>query len=95
VSDARGAVHALERSSGRSVWRQERLAHRQLSLPLPLGTEVALGDLEGQVHFLARESGAFVARAPTDGSPIRAAPLRLPAGLLVQTRNGGLYVLAL
>lgn len=95
VSDDKGAVHALDRTNGRSVWKQDRLAHRQLSLPLPLGTEVAAGDLQGYVHFMARESGAFVARAATDGTPIRAAPLRLAEGFLVQTQGGGLYALAL
>jgi outer membrane protein assembly factor BamB len=44
---------------------------------------------------MARESGAFLARAATDGSPIRAAPVRLPGGFLVQTQAGGLYALAL
>jgi outer membrane protein assembly factor BamB len=95
VSDDKGAVHALDRSNGRSVWKQDRLAHRQLSLPLPLGTEVAVGDLQGFVHFMARESGAFVARGATDGTPIRAAPVKLPEGFLVQTQGGGLYALNL
>ena len=95
VSDDKGAVHALDRSNGRSIWKQDRLAHRQLSLPLPLGTEVAMGDLQGYVHFVARESGAFLARLATDGSPVRAAPVRLPEGFLVQTQNGGLYALTL
>ncbi|HVP08660.1 MAG TPA: outer membrane protein assembly factor BamB [Burkholderiales bacterium] len=95
VADDKGAVHALDRNNGRSIWKQDRLANRQLSLPLPLGTEVAAGDLQGFVHFMARESGAFVARAATDGSAIRAAPLRLPVGLLVQTQAGGLYALTL
>jgi outer membrane protein assembly factor BamB len=95
IADDKGAVHALDRSNGRSVWKQDRLANRQLSLPLPLGTEVALGDLQGYVHFLARESGAFLARIATDGSPVRAAPVKLAEGFLVQTLNGGLYALAL
>ena len=95
ISDDKGAVHALDRSNGRSIWKQDRLAYRQLSLPLPLGTEVAAGDLQGFVHFMARESGAFLARAATDGSPIRAAPQRLPGGFLVQTQSGGLYALTL
>jgi outer membrane protein assembly factor BamB len=93
VSDDKGAVHALDRSNGRSIWKQDRLAYRRLSVPLPLGTEVAVGDLQGYVHFLARESGAFVARAATDGSAVRAAPQRLAEGLLVQTQNGGLFAL--
>jgi len=95
ISDEKGAVHALDRSNGRSIWKQDRLAYRRLSLPLPLGTEVAVGDLQGFVHFLARESGAFVARAATDGSAIRAAPIKLGEGFLVQTQNGGLYALTL
>jgi outer membrane protein assembly factor BamB len=94
VADDRGAVHALDRSSGRSVWKQDRLAHRQLSQPLPLETEIALGDLEGFVHLLARETGAFAARVGTDGSPVRVAPLAMPGGLVVQTQGGMLYALA-
>ena len=95
VSDDKGAVHALDRGNGRSIWKQDRLAYRQLSLPLPLGTEVAMGDLQGYVHFMARESGAFLARFATDGSPVRAAPIRLSDGFLVQTQSGGLYALTL
>ena len=95
VSDDRGGVHAFDRSSGRSVWKQDKLAYRQTSLPLPVGAEIAVGDLEGYVHFLARDSGAFVARFATDGGPIRAAPIKLPSGILVQTLSGRLYALSL
>jgi outer membrane protein assembly factor BamB len=94
VADDRGAVHALDRSSGRSVWKQDRLAYRQLSLPLPLGADIALGDFQGYVHLLARESGAFTGRASTDGSPVRAAPIAVPGGFVVQTQGGTLYALA-
>lgn len=95
VADDRGAVQAFDRSNGRGVWKQDRLAHRQLTLPLPVDNEVAVGDLEGYVHFLARDTGAFVARIATDGSPVRAAPLAIPGGVLVQTRNGGLFAISL
>jgi len=95
VSDDRGAVHALDRSNGRSVWKQDKLANRQLSVPLAAGSAIAVGDLEGYVHFLARDSGAFVARFATGGGAIRNAPVALPSGLLVQTQNGGLFALAL
>ena len=94
VSDERGALHALDRTNGRSLWRQDKLAHRQLSLPLPLGAQIAVGDLQGIVHLLARDSGTLVARAGTDGSPVRAAPLALARGFLVQTQAGGLFALA-
>jgi len=49
-----------------------------------------VGDFEGYVHFLARESGAFLARQKTDGA-LRAGPVPLIGSLLVQTEAGGLY----
>ena len=95
VADERGALHALDRSNGQSVWKQESLAHRQLSTPLASGAAVAVGDFEGQIHFLARDSGVFLARHDTRGGAVRAAPVRFPSGLVVQTEEGGLVALAL
>jgi outer membrane protein assembly factor BamB len=95
VSEERGAVSALDRASGRSLWRQDKLTHRRLSAPLALGTAIAVGDFEGYVHFLGRENGAFVGRFATDGSEVRAAPVPLgAAGFVVQTSSGNLYALA-
>jgi outer membrane protein assembly factor BamB len=94
VSEDRGAVSALERTTGRSLWRQDRLANRNLSAPLPVGAEIAVGDVQGYVHLLAQDSGAFVGRIATDGSPVRAAPVPLANGFLVQTSGGTLYALA-
>jgi outer membrane protein assembly factor BamB len=94
VSDDRGAVHSLDRTNGRPVWKQDKLALRQLSMPLAAGSSVAVGDFEGQVHFLARDSGAFVSRYATSGGAVRAGPVAIPGGVLVQTQNGGLFALA-
>jgi outer membrane protein assembly factor BamB len=93
--DEKGAVHALDRSNGRSMWKQDRLAYRLPSLPTPLGNEIVVGDFDGYVHFLARETGAFVARFENDYGAIRVAPLALPTGVLVQTESGVLYALSL
>lgn len=94
VSEDGGAVAALDRASGASVWRQGKLNNRHLSAPLPLGPEIAVGDFQGFVHLLASDDGAFAARVATDGSPIRATPVPFANGFLVQTVNGGLYALA-
>ncbi|MDP3511712.1 MAG: outer membrane protein assembly factor BamB [Sulfuritalea sp.] len=93
VTDDKGAVHALDRNSGASIWKQDKLALRSLSRPLALGSYVAVADYQGVVHLLRREDGAFAARATTDGSAVRAEPVRFGAGVLVQTANGGLYAL--
>lgn len=92
VSDDKGAVHALDRIGGPSVWKQDRLRLRNLSAPLALGREIVVADIQGYVHFLARDSGAFAGRVATDGSPVSTNPVMLPnGGFLIQTRNGGLY----
>ena len=92
VSDDKGAVHALDRIGGSSLWKLDKLRLRNLSAPLALGREIVVADIQGYVHFLARDSGAFVGRVATDGSPVSTNPLMLPnGGCLIQTRNGGLY----
>ena len=93
VTDDKGAVHALDRSSGASVWKQGKLALRGLTRPLALGSHVAVADFQGVVHLLRREDGAFAARASTDGSAVRAEPVHYGRGMLVQTANGGLHAL--
>lgn len=95
VSDIRGAVHALDKNSGASIWKQDKLANRRLSAPLATGGYIALGDLEGQVHLLAREDGAFAARIATDGSAIGATPAKLGEDIMVQTRNGGVFAIGI
>src|SRR3954470_19930591 len=95
VSDDRGSVHELDRTNGRPVWKQDKLANRQLSAPAPLGNLVAVGDLEGYVHFLSRDSGAFVARYSSGGGAVRAAPLAVSSSVLIQTQDGTLVALAL
>ncbi len=93
VSDDKGAVHALDRGNGATLWKQDKLFMRQLSRPLALGNHIAVGDYQGVVHLLRRETGTFAARFNTDSSGIAAEPQRLERGFLVQTRNGGLYAL--
>ncbi len=95
VSDDRGAVHALDRSNGTSFWKNDQLFLRKLTAPLPLGKEVAVGDVQGYVHLMSRDSGELVGRTATDGSDIVAAPVAIPGGFLVQTRGGNLYAFAL
>jgi outer membrane protein assembly factor BamB len=91
VSDDKGAVQSYDRSSGSSLWRQSRLTNRVLSRPLVVGSHLAVGDVQGFVHLLRRDDGAFAARIATDGSPIVASPQHLDTGFLVQTRDGGIF----
>jgi outer membrane protein assembly factor BamB len=95
ITDDKNAVIALDKSSGASLWKQDKLFGRGLSAPLAFGRFVVVGDFEGHVHLLSREDGSFAARIATDGSAIGAPPSALDANtILVQTRNGGVFAIA-
>lgn len=95
AADERGAVIAFARDTGSGVWRNNKLANRRLSGPVGMGSSVAVGDLEGYVHFLSRDDGAIVARTSTDSSPVMAAvPLSPGASAVFQTQAGTIVALA-
>ena len=95
MSEDTGSVVALDRNTGASVWKQDKLAYRNLSAPLATKDYVVVGDFEGQVHFLKFEDGSFAARLATDGGGIAAAPKLIGDKVLVQTRKGGVYAISI
>ncbi|HEX9450790.1 MAG TPA: outer membrane protein assembly factor BamB [Burkholderiales bacterium] len=95
LSEDTGSVVALDRNTGASVWKQDKLSYRNLSAPVATKDYVVVGDFEGQVHFLKFEDGSFAARIATDGGGIAAAPKLIDDKVLVQTRKGGLFAISI
>jgi outer membrane protein assembly factor BamB len=94
VSHAIGSVYALDYTTGKTFWRQGALKNRQLTAPLAMGSLIAVGDVEGYVHFLSREDGAFSARVKTGDSQILSHMALINNNtLLAQSRDGGVYAL--
>jgi outer membrane protein assembly factor BamB len=87
-ADERGNVNAFTRDAGVSVWRNNALANRRLSAPIPVGRAVAVGDYQGYVHFLSSEDGAILARAATDGSQVIGTPAVSGNTVIFQTQAG-------
>lgn len=93
ITDDADTVHGLDASSGAGVWKQDALPRRAVSRPLIVGDFVVVGDLEGYVHLLNRDTGAFAARARADSSAIAADPRPFGReGFVIQTRDGGVHV---
>lgn len=95
LTDEKGSVLALDKTSGATVWKNDQLFMRGITTPYALGNFVVAGDFEGYLHGLNREDGSFVARIQLDGGAIKAAPIQLDDGLLVLTRSGELYSLSI
>jgi outer membrane protein assembly factor BamB len=90
VTDDKGAVHALDRTTGASAWKQDKLAQRRPSGPQLLGDYLAVVDAEGYVHLLDRGDGSLVGRVATDGSPATAQPVRSGSAAVWQSTGGTL-----
>jgi outer membrane protein assembly factor BamB len=97
VAAADGSVVALRRRDGTVAWQQDGLKRRSLSAPAVVGNAIVVGDFEGYLHWLDRDTGKFVARENPGGARIGAAPLvdgnRVfvidEDGKLVAYRSGG------
>ena len=95
ISDAKGSVIALDKTSGSTVWKNEQLLIRDTAAPYALEKFVVVGDYAGYLHALNREDGGMAARIKLDGGAIQSEPVPLDSGLLVQTRGGELYSLSI
>ncbi|HUP97636.1 MAG TPA: outer membrane protein assembly factor BamB [Usitatibacter sp.] len=87
VVDDASMVHALDKSTGASVWKQDKLAYRKLTAPMVVDGRIVVGDAFGYVHVLSPEDGALVGRLATDGSAIESM-IAAAGGVALQTAKG-------
>lgn len=91
--DGSDRLTAWKIGNGDTFWTAEQFSNRKLSVPLSFEKSVIVGDFEGYVHFLSRDTGKTELRLATDGSAVVAAPVALGRTVLVATRNGGLFAI--
>ena len=92
--DDTGAVHALAKSSGSELWKQDKLRFRRLTSPEVSGAYVLVGDGFGYLHVLSTDNGEIVGRIQIDSSAVRSI-VPTPGGVLVQTSGGTLALVRL
>jgi outer membrane protein assembly factor BamB len=90
VSDAEGVVWALDVRSGTAVWSQEALKFRRLSDAQVLGNYVVVGDFEGYLHWIERDSGELAGRSRVGSAPITTGMHVADDVLFVQGDDGDL-----
>jgi outer membrane protein assembly factor BamB len=87
VVDDTSAVHALDKTTGASVWKQDKLTYRRLTSPVIVDRLLVLGDLQGYVHVISPDNGEIIGRVATDGTAV-ASLTPVSGGVLVQTAGG-------
>jgi outer membrane protein assembly factor BamB len=90
TATASGEIVALAKRDGVEAWRSDDLLRREPTLPTPFHTTVAVGDLEGYVHFFSNANGNPVARIKLGGAAISNAPVAVANRLYVQNDAGAL-----
>lgn len=96
IPDEQGVVHAFDRSTGASVWRQDKLKYRNVSAPVALPMGLVVGDGEGFLHVLDRDTGEFISRMNVGGGGVMSIlPALGPNTVLLQTRGGSLMAVTL
>ena len=88
ITDEIGNVWALDRFSGTSIWKQEKLTHRQVTGPAILGDKIVVGDFEGYLHWLDKETGDLSARTQIDKAAILTQPI-VANNILFAYSSGG------
>lgn len=89
VSDTTGNVLAVDRASGKVVWKQPDYQYRRLTGPAVVGTVLAVGDDDGRVHLLGQSDGQVRGRIRVGGDALVALQGRGDM-LYVWDKDGGL-----
>ena len=98
-SDERSHVWAMDRYSGSTMWKQEKLQARNITRPVIFGDYLVVGDADGYLHVMSKFDGHFIARVSVGGdddeflgeSGILVPPVVAGDAIIVTTRDGLLY----
>ncbi|MGJ3348378.1 outer membrane protein assembly factor BamB [Morganella sp. Je.2.23] len=93
VVDQNDNVYGLRAADGVTMWSQDKLLHRNLSAPELFNGYLVVGDGEGYLHWLDTSNGQFVAQNKLSSSGILSRPSVAGDKLMVQARDGRLYLL--
>lgn len=88
VVDSNGVVYALDKDSGIERWSQSALRGWYLTGPAIAENHLAIGDQEGNLHWLNKDSGELVSRRSFDSSGFFVEPVVGNNTLILYTRDG-------
>jgi outer membrane protein assembly factor BamB len=90
ITDDKGSIQALDKTTGASIWKQDLLAPRFPSGPVKVGDTVGVVDAEGYLHLLDPADGTLIGRVATDGAAALSQPEAVGNAAIWQSANGTL-----
>ncbi|HGJ5876465.1 MAG TPA: outer membrane protein assembly factor BamB [Arsenophonus sp.] len=91
--DQNDHVLAIRKTDGITLWSQDALLHRNLTAPAIYDGYLVVGDGEGYLHWLDTQDGQFVAQHKVDSSGLLSRPVIASDKLLLQAKNGTVYLI--
>ena len=88
-------MYAIDRNNGLELWSQLSFTNRGVTGPAPIGNYVVVGDFEGYLHWLDKNTGEIVARYQVDSSGIHTTPTVTNGVLYSQSRDGELKAISI
>lgn len=92
VADIGGTVYALDKTNGATLWKLEKLVHRDPGTPILVNGKLLVGDKDGLVHVMSPETGDLIGRLTTDGSRV-VSLLAHGDRAIAQTDKGGVFAI--
>lgn len=75
ITDDNSEIWSLDRFTGNSIWKQDKLQARAATGPDIIGNMIVVGDLEGYLHWLDKDTGNIVGRNRISKNMIIAPPV--------------------
>jgi len=90
VTDDDSAIWALDRTTGNSLWKQDKLKARALTAPALTENMLVVGDVEGYLHWIDKETGEIMSRKQITKQKIIAAPITVDNVVYAYASDGTL-----
>ncbi|UPQ87399.1 outer membrane protein assembly factor BamB [Vibrio sinaloensis] len=79
---------AVDARSGTELWTNEQLENRLVTAPVIIDSYLVVGDSEGYLYWLERDSGDFVSMQQVSSSGFAVGPTPVEDGYVLVTRDG-------
>jgi outer membrane protein assembly factor BamB len=93
--DDHSRIYSVDRRNGLELWSTSVLKNRELTAPAVIDNYIVVGDFEGYLHFIDRNSGDIVGRVQVDSDGLYAQPLVVGDKIYVQGRSGKVAIVTL
>ncbi|WP_350431417.1 outer membrane protein assembly factor BamB [Shewanella sp. H8] len=93
--DDHSRIYSVDRRNGLELWSNTELQNRELTSPAVLENYIVVGDFEGYLHFIDRNSGKIVGRIQVDSDGLYGQPLVVGEKIYVQGRSGKVAIVTL